>query len=58
MLAIHNIAHGARGLRANMLRGGLNEPLCAKLCAYQDRLQTRPAWQRAWARSEAAPAQR
>ncbi len=40
----------------NMWRGGLGQPLSEKLTAWQDRLRARPAYQRAWARSEAAPA--
>jgi glutathione S-transferase len=40
----------------NMWRGGLGKQLSARLALYQDRLQGRPAYQRAWARSETAPA--
>lgn len=39
-----------------MWRGALGKPLSGPLTAWQDRLRARPAYQRAWARSEAAPA--
>jgi glutathione S-transferase len=39
-----------------MWRGGLGKPLSGPLSTWQDRLRSRPAYQRAWARSEAAPA--
>jgi glutathione S-transferase len=40
----------------NMWRGALGKQLSASLARYQDRLRARPAYQRAWVRSEAAPA--
>lgn len=39
-----------------MWRGGLGKPVSEQLSAWLDRLHARPAYQRAWARSEAAPA--
>jgi len=39
-----------------MWRGGLGKSLSEPLTAWLDRLHARPAYQRAWARSEAASA--
>ena len=38
----------------NMWCGALDKTLSEPLAAYHDRLKARPAWQRAWTRSEAS----